>query len=157
KLAEKLKVELRHNWTSNRQRQESVAEHVWMMALMAVVFENELNDYKVDIAKLLKIIIIHDLAEAVIGDIPVQEVSDRQKSKAIDEEEAMKKLLSLLPNPKTRQEIMDLWKEFENQLSPEAKLARMIDKTEVLLQHNISDIDLWDEEEYKFALYAKDY
>jgi putative hydrolase of HD superfamily len=65
-LAEKLKFELRHSWLSNG-RQKSVAEHTWRMLLMAILIE-PLLDQKVDLARLLKMIIIHDLVEAEAGD-----------------------------------------------------------------------------------------
>lgn len=67
-LAEKLKYEMRHSWLSNG-RQESVAEHTWRMSLMAILVEPYL-DQKVNIEKLLKMVIIHDLVEAEAGDIP---------------------------------------------------------------------------------------
>ena len=67
KLAERLKFELRHSYTSSG-RQESVAEHTWRMSLMAVLMEPHLEQ-KVDMAKLLKMIIVHDLIEAEAGDM----------------------------------------------------------------------------------------
>src|SRR6516164_8533328 len=71
-LAERLKFELRHSYTSAG-RQESVAEHCWRMSLMAVLIEPLLTE-KVDTARLLKMIIIHDLVEAEAGDVPATEV-----------------------------------------------------------------------------------
>lgn len=67
-LAEKLKYEMRHSWLSNG-RQESVAEHTWRMSLMAVLVQPYL-DKTVQMEKLLKMVIIHDLVEAEAGDIP---------------------------------------------------------------------------------------
>ena len=61
-LAEKLKYEMRHSWLSNG-RQESVAEHTWRMSLMAILVEPYL-DQKVNIEKLLKMVIIHDLVRS---------------------------------------------------------------------------------------------
>jgi putative hydrolase of HD superfamily len=71
-LAERLKFELRHSYTSSG-RQESVAEHTWRMALMAVLIEPLLKQ-KVDTTRLLKMIIIHDLAEAEARDISALDV-----------------------------------------------------------------------------------
>jgi putative hydrolase of HD superfamily len=71
KLGEKLKCELRHSWLSDG-RQESVAEHTWRVSLMAMLLEPYL-DNKLDIVKLLKMIIIHDLVEAEAKDIPAFE------------------------------------------------------------------------------------
>src|SRR5215471_17820011 len=72
KLAERLKFELRHSYTSSG-RQESVAEHTWRMSLMAVLIEPLLSQ-KVDTARLLKMIIIHDLVEAEAKDISALDV-----------------------------------------------------------------------------------
>src|ERR1700748_739286 len=71
-LAERLKFELRHSYTSSG-RQESVAEHTWRMALMAVLIEPLLKQ-KVNTARLLKMIIIHDLVEAEAKDISALDV-----------------------------------------------------------------------------------
>lgn len=154
---EKLKQEVRHSWTGNKNRQESVAEHSWLMSLMVLIFAPKLKSKKVDTLKALKMAIIHDLAEALMGDIPAQEISKRKEDKAKNEIKAMKKILKDLPFENISQELWDLWEEYEKGESNEAKLVRMIDKTEVLVQHNISDISTWDETEYPLALYAKDY
>ena len=80
KKAEKLKTELRHSWTSNTQRQESVAEHCWSACLIAILLFKELQE-PVDQLKVLKMIVVHDLAEAIAGDIPAFEVSQQQTNK----------------------------------------------------------------------------
>ena len=67
KLAERLKYELQHSFTSSG-RQESVAEHCWRMSLMAVLIEPLLTR-KIDTTRLLKMIILHDLVEAEAGDV----------------------------------------------------------------------------------------
>src|ERR1700712_5873741 len=72
KLAERLKFELRHSYTSSG-RQESVAEHTWRMSLMAVLLEPLLQQ-KIDTARLLKMIILHDLVEAEATDISALDV-----------------------------------------------------------------------------------
>ncbi len=153
--AEKLKKEVRHSWTSNKDRQESVAEHSWLMSLMVIIFASQLQNKKVDTLKALKMSIIHDLAEALTGDIPAQEISKRKANKAKNEIKAMKKILKDLPFEDIRKELWNLWEEYEKSESNEAKLVRMIDKTEVLVQHNIADISTWDETEYPLALYAR--
>src|SRR4029453_16575758 len=71
-MAERLKFELRHSYTSSG-RQESVAEHTWRMSLMAVLIEPLLTQ-KIDTAWLLKMIILHDLVEAEAGDISTLDV-----------------------------------------------------------------------------------
>src|SRR5687768_3959428 len=83
-LAERLKFELRHSYTSSG-RQESVAEHTWRMSLMAVLIEPLLTQ-KVDTARLLKMIILHDLVEAEATDISALDVLRHPEIKIQKEE-----------------------------------------------------------------------
>lgn len=151
KLAEKLKFELRHSWLSNG-RQESVAEHTWRMSLMAVLIE-PLLEQKVDLAHLLKMIIIHDLVEAEAGDVSVLDQirnPEIKKIKQQNEEKAILRIRELL-TASNGQEIYDLFYEFEEKKTFEAKVANAIDKLEVQLQHNHADISTWEEIEYDLS------
>ena len=67
KIAERLKDNTRHCTTSNR-RPESVAEHSWRVSLLAMLLEDEIKD--ADFNKIIRMCIIHDLGEAITGDIP---------------------------------------------------------------------------------------
>lgn len=148
KKAEKLKTELRHSWTSNVSRRESVAEHTWSSCLLAIVLFDEISS-RVDQLRVLKMIIVHDLAEAVIGDIPAFEVSKRQEEKFENEERAMREITASLENRRLADEIIALWNEFEERKTPEAMLAKACDKFDVLLQHLNTDIKTWDRGDYK--------
>jgi putative hydrolases of HD superfamily len=151
---EKLKTTMRHSHTSNSQRQESSAEHSWMLAMIALtVFEN-LNT-KVDQLRVLKILLIHDLAEAVTGDIPAFEKSNRKTNKFKLEKQAFQKLTEQL-SPSLRNEIIYLWEEFEKNETIEAQLAQAVDKIEGTLQHNITDITNWDQGDYDVHPYYGD-
>jgi putative hydrolases of HD superfamily len=148
RLAERLKFELRHSYTSSG-RQESVAEHTWRMSLMAILIQPLLKK-EVDMLKLLKMIVIHDLVEAEAKDVPVTEVlrnPDLKKLKAENEIKAIENLRSCLVDI-NGQEIYELWHEFEAKETYEAKLANALDKLEVQLQHNEADISTWEEIEY---------
>lgn len=154
KAAEKLKTELRHSYTSSIDRKESVAEHSWMLGLMAMLFF-DFVDLKVDKLKVMKMVIIHDLAEAVTGDIPTFEVSERNANKYPAEKKAMQSLTADLP-ANIAKEIMNLWEEHEANETDEAKMAQCLDKTEVLIQHTIADMSTWDAGDYKLGCYHKD-
>jgi putative hydrolase of HD superfamily len=154
KRAEKLKTELRHSYTSNKDRQESVADHSWMLALMAILMFDYV-DLKVDKLKVIKMLIIHDLAEAITGDVPAFEISARNKDKYPAELASMKKLTKGLPK-KLADEILSLWDEHEKKTTDEAKLAQCIDKSEALIQHTIADMSTWDEGDYRWGFYNKD-
>lgn len=148
-LAEKLKFELRHSCTSSG-RQESVAEHTWRMALMAILLEPYL-DRKIDIGKTLKMIIIHDLVEADAGDVPIPHMvknPELKKAKEEKEKAAIEKIRAML-NDAVGKEIYSLWNEFESRETYEAKVAFALDKLEVQLQHNEADINTWEPIEYE--------
>ncbi len=145
KLAERLKFEMRHSWLSNG-RQESVAEHTWQMSLMALLLHRHL-EHPVNLERSLKMIIVHDLVEAEVGDVPFFETGPRKAAKAERERQAIENLRSQLSN-ETGEEIYQLWYEFEEVATPEAKFAKAIDNLEVQLQHNLADFGTWEEIEY---------
>ena len=147
-LAERLKFELRHSYTSSG-RQESVAEHCWRMSLMGVLIEPLLKQ-TVDTARLLKMIIIHDLVEAEAKDISALDLlrnPDLQLQKQEREKQAIENLRNDLRDT-NGQEIYDLFYEFEHKQTYEAKVANALDKLEVQLQHNHADFSTWEEIEY---------
>jgi len=150
-LAERLKFELRHSYLSSG-RQESVAEHTWRMSLMAVLIEPLLKT-KVDTARMLKMIIIHDLVEAEAKDVSALDVL-RDPSIRIQKEARERSAIENIKNALSHtngQEIYDLFYEFEHKETYEAKVANALDKLEVQLQHNHADISTWEEIEYDMS------
>ena len=131
RAAESLKTATRSGWTTAGQP-ESVAEHTWRLCLMALVLRPAFPD--VDFEKVVKICIVHDLGEAIGGDIPAPEQARRGASKSDDERRDLLTLLTPLPDA-TRAEILGLWDEYETAASPEARLAKGLDKLETILQH----------------------
>jgi putative hydrolases of HD superfamily len=136
RASERLKATHRSAYTSEGQ-QESVAEHTWRLCLMALVLSPEFPD--VDFAKLVKICLVHDLGEAVGGDVPAPEQARRRAAglatgKGEDERRDLMTLLDPLPQP-LKAEIAALWDEYEAGRSAEAKLAKALDKLETIMQH----------------------
>jgi putative hydrolase of HD superfamily len=134
--SERLKVTHRSAYTSEGQ-QESVAEHTWRLCLMAMVLAPEFPG--VDFDKLVKICLVHDLGEAVGGDVPAPEQARRRDAglatgKGKDERRDLLTLLESLPST-LRAEIAELWDEYEAAKTPEAKLAKALDKLETIMQH----------------------
>jgi putative hydrolase of HD superfamily len=135
--AEQLKSTLRSCYASTG-RQESAAEHSWRLALMAMLLRHEFPD--VDAEKVLRMCLIHDLGEAIGGDIPAPEQARRRESglsagKAEQERRDLVTLLEPLP-PGLQLEITSLWDEYEAAATPEARLVKALDKLETILQHN---------------------
>ena len=131
RAAEALKTTRRSGWTSAGEV-ESVAEHTWRLCLMALVLHREFPD--VDLARLLKICVVHDLGEAIGGDVPAPEQAARGVAKAEDERRDLVRLVEPLPAG-IRDEIVALWDEYEGARTPEARLAKGLDKLETILQH----------------------
>lgn len=129
--AEKLKSVLRSARTSTG-RTESTAEHTWRLCLMAMIFEDELVG--LDLLKVLKMCLIHDLGEAIHGDIPAVE-QDEHPDKSAREKADLLHLARALDEPQ-RAGILALWQEYEDAASPEAKAVKALDKLETILQHN---------------------
>lgn len=138
--AEKLKDTLRSGITAQG-RAESTAEHSWRLCLMTILFDRELGE--VDRLKLLKLCIVHDLGEAISGDVPAtqQVVGD---GRAQQERADLVTLCKPLPAD-LGDEILALWDEYSSAASPEAILAKGFDKLETMLQHlvgkNAPDFD----------------
>lgn len=131
KEAEGLKNVSRTAWTSEG-KQESTAEHSWRLALMALSLERYFP--KVNMNKVLKMCLIHDLGELYEGDISAKLVQD-EKHKFSREEKAMKKLAEPLCT-ESSQELLNLWKEYNQCTTEEAKLVKALDKLETIIQHN---------------------
>ena len=141
-LAEKLKDTMRHCYTKNGRR-ESVAEHCWMASLMAYFMKDEFPD--VDIDKVMRMILIHDLGECFTGDIPVFEKTEEHEEK---EKEMLYSWVNTLPEVYA-DEMIALYEEMEALETLEAKIFKAIDGMEAGLQHNISDISTWLPNEYE--------
>jgi putative hydrolase of HD superfamily len=128
--AEALKDTLRSGITSQG-RTESTAEHSWRLCLMAMLFERELGEY--DRLKLLKLCIVHDLGEAISGDVPATQQSAGD-GRAQQERADLVALCNPLPDD-LRDELVALSDEYSSAGSPEAILAKGFDKLETMLQH----------------------
>ena len=149
-VAERLKDTTRHCYTSGG-RHESVAEHSWRLALMAYWVSDEFPE--LDMNKVVKMCLIHDLGEAFTGDIPTFE-------KTAQDEQKETQLLFLwarsLPEP-FGSEMCELYQEMDARKTPEAKLYKALDNLEAVIQHNESDIKTWLPNEYELNLtYAND-
>lgn len=115
---------------------ESVADHSWSAALMALVFAKQ---FQLNELKCIKMALIHDLAEVVVGDITPQDQKNNNISseqKFLMEKEALEKITENL-DPVTGKEIIDLWLEFEENESKEAKLVRQLDRLDLLFQTHL--------------------
>jgi len=106
---------------------ESVADHTFRTAILCMIYADLKN---LDTTKMLKMALIHDLPEAVIGDLmPSQKTAKTKK----DEQDAICDILNLLPDAQ-RNEYFAIWTEYQQGKTKEAKAARQLDKIEMALQ-----------------------
>ena len=107
---------------------ESVADHSYSMAIMAMVI-SDLENY--DSEKILKMVLLHDLAESKIGDFTPDQISKDKKQKI--ENNAFNQIIEQLPNP-IKLEYNEIWKEYQDKISPESQIVHQIDRLEMALQ-----------------------
>ncbi len=140
-IAEKLKDTPRH-CTTSRRRVESVAEHSWRVSLMASLLKEEFPELDMD--KVVHMCLIHDLGECFTGDIPTFVKTDADRA---TEDELLMEWVRSLPEGLSDR-LSSLYREMEEQITPESKVFKALDKLEALIQHNESPIDTWSENEY---------
>lgn len=131
-LLQKLKVTKRTGWVRcNVKQPESIADHMYRMGMMSLILGDNAG---VDAARCIKIALVHDVAESLVGDItPHCGVSDEDKYKM--EADAVRQIQSMLgEQTKAAGEVESLWREYESQSTPESHLVKDFDKLEMIIQ-----------------------
>ena len=109
---------------------ESVAEHVFRVALMSFILAKK----DIDVSKTIKMALVHELGEAVIGDVVVErDIKIDEKAKE-EKEKAERDVVKKLCDSIGRQDVFDLWIEYDEQTSEEAKFVKQMDKLEMAFQ-----------------------
>lgn len=144
-VAERLKDATRHCETSGGRR-ESVAEHSWRLALAAYWLRDEFP--ALDMDRVIRMCLIHDLGEAFTGDIPSFEKTPADEAR---EEAQLFAWVEGLPEPH-RTEMTALYREMAARETPEARLYKALDNLEAVIQHNESDLASWSENEFTLNL-----
>ena len=121
------------DWNVNRERIESVAEHVFGVMMLAIAMKSEYK-YEINLEKVLFMLAIHELGETIIGDLTLFQISKEEKIKI--EHDAVSKVLGNLSD---KEKIYDLFLEFDDRKTEEAKFAYQCDKLECDLQCKLYD------------------
>ena len=132
---DKLKYIQRRTRLFNSNRSENDAEHSWHLAMMTLVLVQH-SEVPVDVLKVLKMVLIHDIVEIDAGDTFIYDTA-KNHSNTEEERKAAQRIFGILPQ-KQADEMLSIWEEFESGQTPEAKFARTMDRLEPLLQ-NISN------------------
>ena len=137
---DKLKTIYRQSLISDKSRYENDAEHSWHLALMAVLLSEHTND-QVDLLKVIKMVIIHDIVEIDAGDTYCYD-EKAKLDKREREEKCANRIFSLLPDDQ-RDEMFELWEEFEKMETAEAKFAAALDRLQPVLLNYTADGMSW--------------
>jgi putative hydrolase of HD superfamily len=127
---EKLKTIYRQTYTVQEGRQENDTEHSWHLAMMAILLA-DFADEPVDMLKVVKMVLIHDIVEIDAGDTYCYD-DEEYKTKAIREQAAARRIFGMLPSDKG-EPLKALWEEFEECVTSEARFASALDRFQPLL------------------------
>ena len=136
--AARLKTAPRHCWTAP-DRRESVADHSWRLALMAMLLSHEPEFEDLDMDRVIRMCLIHDLGEAFTGDVPAFRKTDADRER----EDALYAEWVDTFDPPQRAEWRALLDEMDALETPESKMYKALDKMEAVIAHNESDISTW--------------
>lgn len=128
---DKLKQILRQNVVIGTTRNENDAEHSWHLAVMAILLSEYASDKNIDILHVIKMVLIHDLVEIDAGDTFCYDEKGHLDKKE-REQKAADRLFNILPSDQA-EEIMALWREFEEMETSEARFAACLDRIQPLI------------------------
>ena len=138
---DKLKQIYRQTFLSDGSRRENSAEHSWHLALMALLLEEYAAEQPIDICKVVRMVLIHDLVEIDAGDTFCYD-KEANQDKSLREKRAARRIFGLLP--KDQAEAFDgLWREFETGETIEARFARALDRVQPVVHNYLTHGAAW--------------
>ena len=131
---DQLKSLVRKSPLIDQSRKENSAEHSWHLAMYALVLSGSSNE-KINIDRVIRMLLIHDIVEIDAGDHPIHDVSNNEQQEKL-EQQAAKRIFGLLPEDQGA-ELIELWQEFEAGSSNDAAFAKSLDRMQPLI-HNVA-------------------
>ena len=132
----------RQTYLTGAKRKENDAEHAWHMTIMTFLLSEYANE-KIDVLKTIKMLLIHDIVEIDAGDTFAYD-KEGQKTQREREEKAAKRIFGLLPSDQG-EKLMDLWEEFEEGVTKEARFAHTMDNIQPMMLNAANDGKSWQE------------
>lgn len=132
----------RQTYLSDGIRKENDAEHAWHLAVMTILLAGYANE-PIDVLKTVTMLLIHDIVEIDAGDTYAYD-EEAKKTQSEREERAAERIFGLLPEEDGRA-LYDLWREFEDQKTPEARFARTMDNLQPMMLNHATDGKAWTE------------
>ena len=138
----------RQTYLTDGARRENDAEHAWHMAIMTILLSEYANE-EIDVLKTVTMLLIHDLVEIDAGDTYAYD-EEGKKTQAAREAKAAERIYGLLPEDQGSK-LLGLWREFEEQRTPEAKFARTMDCIQPLMLNDATEGKSWVEHGIKLS------
>lgn len=138
---DKLKNVVRQTWLIDQSRRENDAEHSWHLAMLAILLTEYADEPQLDLLRVLKMILVHDLVEIDAGDTFAYDPIGAQ-DKEYREQLAAERIFNILP-PDQASEIRELWEEFELRETPEARYAAALDRFQPILHNYYTQGKAW--------------
>ena len=113
---------------------ESVAAHTLLMIVLVLFFSEKYQYSSKKKVRLIEMVLIHDLAESIIGDIPPETMNENRKKRL--EDEAFVKITEKMSQNKMKKKYLKLWHEYQTKKSSDSKFVHLIDKLEMVMQAN---------------------
>lgn len=140
---DRLKTVLRQTPLTDGSRRENAAEHSWHLAVMALVLREHAGADQLDTARVVRMLLVHDVVEIDAGDTYRYDREGMQ-DKRDRERRAAKRLFGMLPDDQA-QRLKNLWEEFEARRTPEARFAAALDRLQPLLHNFLTEGRSWRE------------
>jgi putative hydrolase of HD superfamily len=142
----------RQTYISDASRKENDAEHAWHMAIMVLLLSEYANE-PIDVLHTISMLLIHDIVEIDAGDTYAYD-EEGKKTQADREKRAADRIYGLLPEDQGKK-LYDLWREFEERKTPEAKFARVMDNLQPMMLNAATDGKAWVEHSVELAQILK--
>jgi putative hydrolase of HD superfamily len=144
---DKLKQVMRQTIITDKSRQENSAEHSWHTALMAIILLEYAENRQIDVLRVVKMLLIHDLVEIDAGDTFCYDRHAREDQHE-RELQAAKRIFNILPRDQARQ-FQSLWEEFERCRTLNARFANALDRLQPLINNYYTHGEAWQKHEVK--------
>ena len=138
---DKLKQVVRQTYLTDASRRENSVEHSWHLAMMAMVLAEHANESDIDIQRVIKMVLVHDIVEIDAGDTFLYD-DKHSESKISRELAAADRLFNLLPTDQAEM-FRKLWDEFEARETKDAKFAYALDRLQPMLHNIITKGKAW--------------
>jgi len=138
---DKLKRIYRQSFLMDGSRNENTAEHSWHLAMMGAVLSEYANT-KVDVCRVVKMLLIHDIVEIDAGDTYIYDLNRNGKIKRDKERNAAQRIFGILPKKQSR-EFQKLFYEFDSRKTNDAKFAAAIDRLQPMIHNYMTKGKSW--------------